>query len=615
MKFIRILRERRLFQFIGGYTAAGWLVLEAVGEFTGRGLIPEIIYPLVLTFFLFGFPATIVVAWFHGARGAQEMPSVERWLLSGIASVALITAGFAARQHILDQAPSDPFATLSPIEDIRRVAVTYLDGRGGEDAELLAEGLTGSLIDELSRVQMLHVVSQNGVEQFRGSDVSPDSIGRALQVGTIVDGRVTQADSIVRVDVRLLSAADGSQFDHIRFDRPRSEVFALENDLTREVGAFLRRRLGEEVELVEREIRTENAEAWLLVQRAQKLKEEGDRLGELEDHQGAEATYLEADSLLAEAQAMAPQWADPVTRRGWLTWWRSRLRGPDRSAANAELLQTGMTYARRALALAPEDPDALELRATLQYWRFLLNLTSEPGESERLLAQAERDFQAAIAKNPKQASALALYSHLLLRKGQLAQAKVFAERSYNADPFFRIAHEIVWRVFTTSMDLGDRPEARKWCAEGQRRFPDFYRFKECQVWLYVLPDQQPEIDRAWKLCDEWVELTPPEVRTFHRKRCEMFVGMALVRADLPDSARAVVRRARADRSVDPVRELSYLGAIARTWLGDHDEAFELLAEYAAVNPEEFTHGDERNWWLADLQDDPRWDALHTGQHH
>lgn len=91
------------------------------------------------------------------------------------------------------------------------------------------------------------------------------------------------------------------------------------------------------------------------------------------------------------------------------------------------------------------------------------------------------------------------------------------------------------------------------------------------------------------------------------------MGIALARAGLADSARAVALRARADASVDPTRDLAQWEAYLRTMLGDRDEAFRQLSVYVAANPQERVNlAKEETWWLRDLRRDPRWKSLVSG---
>ncbi len=610
MNILHELKERRLAQYAAAYAAGGWVVMEVIDQLAGNEILPALSYPVALALFICGIPGVLIVTWFHGAKGDQRAPALEKLLLISVGLIALGVSGYVIQRDIAArEAAAAPLENLDPTEDPRRVAVLYFEDRGSsEDGDFLAAGLTESLIDELSSVDVLSVVSRNGSAMFRNTPAPADSIGRALRVGTLVEGTVTQTEERIRVDVSLVRSATGQQFASTRLERPRAELFELQDDLAAEVALFLREELGAEVHVIAEQAETDDVEAWELYHRAEDLADGVTALTVEENLEAAARQLDEADSLLARAERRDPEWVRPATQRGWLAYRRSRLGGLDRS--NLDLIQDGMVHAERALRIDPNNADALELRATLQYWRYLLNLVEEPGQGERLFTAAEADFEASVAANPGQASAWTSLAHLRLNKGETAAAKLAALRAYQTDPYLQNANLTLWRLFSASIDLGDGVEATSWCREGLRRFPDDFRFRECEIQLYALPGQTPDIDHAWQICDELVQLSPLGRRAFDEKRCQVFVGMALVRAGLADSARAVLLRARAGPELDPVRELSLFEAMARSWLGDMDEAFELLAEHLAANPGQVESiGKDVNWWIEDLRDDPRFEAL------
>ncbi|HEX6106589.1 MAG TPA: serine/threonine-protein kinase, partial [Gemmatimonadales bacterium] len=159
--------------------------------------------------------------------------------------------------------------------DRNRIAVMYFENRSGQDSlGYLADALTEALIQELSEVKPLQVISRNGVTPYRNTTVAPDSIGRALKVGTLVEGTVAASGERLRVSVSLVNAANGEQIGSKTLERPRSEIFALQDDLAKEVSVFLRERLGQELRLHEVRVGTRNTSAWELRQRAGQLRKD-----------------------------------------------------------------------------------------------------------------------------------------------------------------------------------------------------------------------------------------------------------------------------------------------------------------------------------------------------
>ncbi len=111
--------------------------------------------------------------------------------------------------------------SAGPVYDANRLAVLYFDVLT-QDSSLtpLAAGLTESLIHELGQVDALDVISRNGVGQFRGSNVSFDSIARTLSVGTLVQGSLARSGDLLRVNVSLVQqrehAGDEAAREHAR---------------------------------------------------------------------------------------------------------------------------------------------------------------------------------------------------------------------------------------------------------------------------------------------------------------------------------------------------------------------------------------------------------------
>jgi serine/threonine-protein kinase len=543
-------------------------------------------------------PARVIA--FGRAKGARF------W--APAAALLLVAGGFSAwRIWLRPGAASGSTSGFSP----NHIAVMYLEHRGPQDSlGYLADGLTESLIHELSQVPTLQVISRNGVSPYRKANVTTDSVARALKVGTMVTGDVAQSGDRLRVSVSLVNAGTGTEIGSKVLERPRQEIFALQDDLAQEVAIFLRQRLGQEVQFRKSRQRTSNPGAWELLQRAEQDIKGADPLITAGDVPAATRQFARADSLLARAQAIDPKWVTPVTQRGWLAYREARLSGSFDKTYYADRIERGLSHAEQAAKLQPGDPDALELRGTLQYLRWLLNLAPDADEAARLMVDAEKDLRASVDANPEQASAWNTLSHLLINKLETAEAKLTALRAYDADPYLTNANLTIWRLFSTSLDLEDGVEAKHWCSEGQRRFPADPRFAECQIWLYALKGQKPDIDKAWSLLDEYLRLSPPNLRDFRRLRGQMLVAMALARAGLADSARAVAQRSRADATLDPPRELVSFEAIVHTILGEKDEAIRLLGLYFATNPQQRSAADrDETWWYQDLRGDPRYQAM------
>lgn len=360
----------------------------------------------------------------------------------------------------------------------------------------------------------------------------------------------------------------------------------------------------------ERRAGTTNVDAWVLLQRGERLRKEAEASLAAADTAAAGLRLASADSLYARASSLDGQWVRPWVERGWTAFDQLDLASGFDQRYYSRWLTAGLAHAERALALAGSDADALDLRGTLRYYQWILNLAPSAAAADALLAGAEADLRASVTANPQQASAWALLSHLHMRLSQTAEGKLAALRAYEADPYLAQAASVLWRLYQSSLDLEDGVEAAKWCAEGGRRFPADRNFVECQITVHALAGQRPDVDRMWRLLEENVNLYPPNQREYRRRRGEMLVAMTLVRAGLADSARNVAQRARADATVDPTRDLVYIEAMLRNMLGDREEALRLVGSYLAANPQDrATMARDYTWWWAGIRDDPRFRTL------
>ena len=481
-----------------------------------------------------------------------------------------------------------------------RVAVLYFnDASRDSSLRYLADGVTESLIDQLSAIRALDVISRNGVAPFRGRDIPRDSIARALDAGTLVEGEVEPVGTRARVTIRLVDGASGADVGRRQsFELPVDAPLAIRDSLVNQAAILLRERLGDEVQLREQHASTKNVAAWSLVQRAERLRKDADA-------RPNEALVLSAraDSMLAEAERADPRWIDPIILRGQLLDRRARL------TRSLPALEQGIGHANRAIALAPDDPRAIELRGTLRYRKWFLFRPADPREAAALLDDARKDLERATSIDPSLASAFATLSHLYYQTKDLQAAALAARRAYEEDAYLSNAADILSRLFFTSYDLDQQRQAQHWCQEGRRRFPRDYRFSQCQLYMMTRLEA-PDVPRAWSALASIDSLSPPPQRALQHLENQMLVAAVIARAGLRDSAHQVITRSRGTPEVDPEHDLVALEAFVRTLLGEQDEAIRLLQRYVAANPEHsFRIGGDIFWWWWDLQKHPGFQAL------
>lgn len=595
------LRERRIFEILVGYAATGWIALQVVDQLVDRAIFPDVAYTVALIWYVGGFFASAIVGWYHGEKGRQTAPPREIALLGLVAFVVLLASAAPIRDHRARRQASA--AARESSMDLRRLAVRYFDDASGDGSyRHLAGGLTEDLIDRLGAIRTLDVVSADAVARFRGKpDVGADSVARALEAGTVVDGTLAVVGGRAQGSVRLLDGESGAEISRADLERVLPELLQFQEELAGEVVALLEQWLDEPVELPRRETGATDVEAWILVQRAERARREMARAVKEEEYDDARAAHARVEDLLEEAASLDPRWAEPPTRRAWAAGGRAALE--DDAVEVQRWLREGETYANRALSRSPNDAAALEARGTLRY-RIWLRTARDTAEDDALLQDARSDLERAVAIDPSLASAHGTLSRLYARAlHDISRASVAASKAYEEDPYLESADDIVWRLFRYSWHLRQLRQARRWCREGQRRFRSDERFLRCRLDLMTTSAVEPAVEDAWRLVERIDSLAAGEEEAREVLGARIVAAGVVARAGLPDSARAVLGRTRvlAGTIQDSRHELLALEAEIRSRvLGDAQGAQELLDRYRAANPDRplSTEG----WWWGDLDD-------------
>jgi DNA-binding SARP family transcriptional activator len=130
------------------------------------------------------------------------------------------------------------------------------------NAEYLSDGITESVINNLSQLPGLTVMAWNTVSRFKGSKTDPQVAGRALGVRAVLTGRVLELGDRLVIKTELVSVADGSQLWGESYNRQLADIFVIEEEISREISDKLRLKLtGDEQRRLAKRY-TDNLEAY-----------------------------------------------------------------------------------------------------------------------------------------------------------------------------------------------------------------------------------------------------------------------------------------------------------------------------------------------------------------
>jgi len=145
-----------------------------------------------------------------------------------------------------------------PLESVAVLPMT--SAGGGPDAEYLSDGLTESILDDLSELPSLRVMARSTVFRYKGRGVDPLEAGRELGVQAVVTGNVVHHGDRLVVSAELVDTRDGTRIWGGRFHRAAADMLTLEQEISREIMQKLRLRLST-VEAHSARGRTENPRA------------------------------------------------------------------------------------------------------------------------------------------------------------------------------------------------------------------------------------------------------------------------------------------------------------------------------------------------------------------
>lgn len=426
-----------------------------------------------------------------------EIKSHKRAFLIASALILLAAAAVAyftllPKGHPIDSIAVLPFANLS----------------SDPNTEYLSEGLTESLINNLSQSHNLKVMSRNSVFKYKGQEANAKAVGRELGVHGVLTGRIAQRGENISISIDLIDTRDDTQVWGEQYNRRMSDLSTLQEEIARQVAEKLQLRLsGEDEKRVTRRY-TDDAEAYQLYLRGRfywnKRTEDGMKKGIAYFNEAIEKdpSYALAYAGLADCYALLYEYS---------------------AAPSKDLYPKAKAAALRALALDDSLAEAhTSLAAAYEYeWNW---------------AEAEKQYEKAIELNPNYETAHHWYSAYLISRKRFDEAIREARRAVELDPLSLIINTALGRALhsarrhdeaieqlrkTIDMDR-NFAEARFHLAlayEGKRAYEDAIREfekyielsgeKPMKVWIGRVYAESGKKNQALKVLAEMMEMSKP----------------------------------------------------------------------------------------------------------
>ena len=301
-----------------------------------------------------------------------------------------------------------------PLPDKPSIAVLpFVNLSGDAEQDYFVDGFTNAIITNLSKFPELFVIASNSVFTYKGKAVRINEVGRQLGVRYVLEGSFQRGADTLSVHAQLIEAATESHVWAQQYDVAPEEIFAVQDDLSRQIANTLVTTVEGLAQSAVRGKDPTTLAAYDLFLRASKYRF------------GKEALE-EATRLLERAIELDPDFDEAYSELSWryLSLWRHGLADdPD------EALRRSREAARKAIDLDQQDYRS----------HFALGTLSLFADQDHDLALAE--YQKAIELNPNQADVLAMMTILTAFMGRAEEAVDWIEKAKRLNPLHPVWYD------------------------------------------------------------------------------------------------------------------------------------------------------------------------------
>jgi len=332
--------------------------------------------------------------------GAPTPRWSRRTILIGAVALASVVALIAVGAVYFGNSNSSP---------IKSVAVLpFSNASGDPNAEYVSDGITEGVIDGLSGLPNLKVISRTSAFRYKHRDIDPQKVAKELGVETLVTGRVVQNGNDLSVSTELVDAREDKQLWGERYDRKLADLHSVQQEIATSISENLRVRLTSEEKSRLVKSFEPKPEAYQLYLKGRYLSNES-------TVEGLKKSIEYFQQAIDKDPGYAMAYVGLADSYNWLG-------GGLNYVAPSETMPKAKAAAMKALEL---DKTLGEAHAALAYAEWFYDWD---------WSTAEREFKAAIALNPSSATSHERYSECLLTKTRFDEGIRERKRAEELDP-------------------------------------------------------------------------------------------------------------------------------------------------------------------------------------
>jgi TolB-like protein len=364
------LKRRNVIRFAGLYLVGAWLLTQVASTVLPMFGAPDWLPRTIVILLAIGFLPALVFSWVfemtpQGLKRDEDVApeqsiapqTARRMNRMIIAVLVLALAYFALDKFVLGPRRAAAPNELSPSVSTQSIAVLpFVNMSSDKEQEYFSDGLSEELLNQLAQVPQLRVIARTSSFSFKGKEVDVSTIAKALNVANVLEGSVRRSANTLRVTAQLIRASDSSHLWSQTYDRDRTDIFKVQDEIAADVVAALKVKLLPTQELPKAP-RTNNPEAYQQYLQGRYYLNRFS-IADLEKAR----VFLERSSELDPTFPLA--WAALSQVWNLQTGWSDKL---TRAEFDAGVLRA-RDAADRALKLDPNLPEALTARFAIQFY-------------------------------------------------------------------------------------------------------------------------------------------------------------------------------------------------------------------------------------------------------
>ena len=303
-----------------------------------------------------------------------------------------------------------PNPAAKPASAMPSIAVLPFSNMSGDaEQEYFSDGITEDIITDLSKVTGLMVIARNSSFTYKGKNTDVRTIGRELGVSSVLEGSIRRAGNRVRITAQLIDATTGGHLWAERYDRDLTDIFAVQDEVTRQIVSALKVKLTPAEAALLTASTSAGVDAHDLFLRGRQLLANLVKTREMFD---------KACALFRQSIESDPHYAEPhagLAMAYGLDYQNRWTDDPDRSLKEARML------VEKAIELNPNEPYAHFVAAMIAMF-------------SKDLDRATIEAETVLALNPNSALAHNARGFILIYKGQPLAAIPLIEQAIRLDP-------------------------------------------------------------------------------------------------------------------------------------------------------------------------------------